>query len=70
MSLQDLIILSEKCEKLQAENAKLREVANLYANKYMWQGTHIGPSDYWFDDKSGMFIGGKRARQVLKELED
>lgn len=55
-------------EKLQTENKKLREALEFYANKYSWQGTHIGPSDYWFDDKQGYYFGGLRAREALKEV--
>lgn len=56
-------------EIIKAENKKLREALSHYANKYCWQGTHIGPSDYWFDDTQGYWLGGKRARETLKEVD-
>jgi hypothetical protein len=58
----------KEIDKLQVENKKLREALCFYANKYAWQGTHIGPSDYWFDDKQGYYFGGLRAREALKEV--
>lgn len=62
--------MNEEIERLKAENAKLKECVNIYANKYAWHGTHINSDDLWFDETQGYFTGGKHARQVLKELED
>lgn len=76
MSLQDLIILSDKCEKLEAENAKLRECVEFYANFMNYlnlpeYGDRIFRTAVFSDmEEINEFTkyGGKRARQVLKEL--
>ena len=74
--------LTNEVEKLQAENAKLRECVEFYADKLNWyDNTQINGSDQKaiFKDAEDcliksinkhIIIGGKRARQVLKELGD
>lgn len=66
-------------EKLQAENAKLKECVEFYANQSNWMGWYrdvdtIRSSDCEpaksIEDDFDILLGGKRARQVLKELED
>jgi len=46
-------------EKLQAENKKLRECVEFYANNF----------NYSINGKINILDGGKQARQCLKELE-
>lgn len=58
-------------EKLQAENAKLRECVEFYADKKSWdRGVCIGDGQFEHigDGPNCNYFGGKRARQVLKEL--
>lgn len=69
-------------KNLRAENEKLRECVEFYANKLSWyDNTQINGSDQKaiFKDSEDwliksidkhIVIGGKRARQVLKELEE
>lgn len=49
---------------------KQDEAINIYANKYAWNGTHINPDDYWFDETQGHFTGGKLARSTKQEVSD
>ena len=63
MSLQDLIILSDKCEKLETENAKLRELAMMVENNSLMPHKH---EDYY----TRLCCLSERASEVLKELED
>jgi len=64
------IILENK--KLQSENSKLRECVEFYAKTETWDadGWVVNSDIYAPWDKFGVMVGGKRARQVLKELED
>ncbi len=66
-------------DDLLAENAKLRECVEFYAKQSNWMGYHrdvdcIRPCDCEPEkaDEDGfdIMLGGKRARQVLKELGD
>lgn len=58
-------------ERLEAENAKLKECVEFYARTSSWNcyGSII-PEDQWFVEKWFETIGGKRARRVLKELDE
>ena len=73
--------LTNMCKKLQAENAKLRECVEFYADTNNWntkngecdtyiEGVITGDDLYspWGDQ--GIDVGGKRAREVLKELDN
>ena len=89
--------LSREMDKLQAENAKLRECVEFYADEKTWNKRSILPgniyspqymsieinydaylhevskdgagySGEWY--KNSGYVGGKRARQVLKELDE
>jgi len=71
MSLQDLIILQDKCEELEAENKKLREALEFYANKDNWENysDDIYPCYIKMKkDSDSNFYAGKKAREALKEL--
>lgn len=74
------MVARDRYEKLQAENAKLREVVSFYADRNSY---NVNPFEILtkysiarlikFDDVEEIDevnCGGKRARQVLKELED
>lgn len=73
-------VVAIKNERLQAENEKLRECVDFYANKLNWyDNTQINGSDQKaiFKDSEDcliksinkhIIIGGKRARTLLKEL--
>jgi hypothetical protein len=63
--------------KLEAENKKLREALEFYANQTSWMGYHrsvdiIARSDCEpakaLSDDFDIFLGGKRAREALKEV--
>ena len=89
--------MNEEIERLKAENAKLRECVEFYADEKSWNKRSIstgysyspqymsiginddaylhevskdgaGYSGDWY--KNSGYVGGKRARQVLKELEE
>ncbi len=70
--------LMEKIEKLQAENAKLRECVEFYANFMNYSnlpeyGDGVFRTAVFSDmEEINEFtkFGGKRARRVLKELEE
>jgi hypothetical protein len=55
-------------EKLKEENKKLVEALKFYANERYWEGREIDGDDWhdFYEDGNG--IGGKLARQVLKEI--
>jgi len=63
--VQDLLI---NIGKLQEENKKLVEALKFYANESYWEGREIDGDDWddYYEDGNG--IGGKLARQVLKEM--
>lgn len=70
MSLQDLIILSDKCEKLQAENTKLRECVEFYAQPWE-RGELDGELLVRKSESYDLFTEVHyKAKQCLKELED
>ncbi len=65
--------------KLQAENDKLKECVEFYGEVFNWRdsGQDYGHGTIKPDDKEDLseddrvrLFGGKRARQVLKELEE
>lgn len=76
----NMLELYEIIKKLQEENKKLRECVEFYADKLNWyDNTQINGSDQKaiFKDSEDcliksinkhIIIGGKRARQVLKEI--
>lgn len=53
-------------EKLQVENAKLRECVEFYANFQNWEGREIDGNDWhdFYEDGNG--IGGKRAIEFIR----
>ena len=55
-------------DKLKEENSKLVEALKFYANERYWEGREIDGDDWddYYEDGNG--IGGKLARQVLKEI--
>ena len=55
-------------DKLKEENKKLVEALKFYANERYWEGREIDGDDWddYYEDGNG--IGGKIARQVLKEI--
>jgi hypothetical protein len=57
-----------KCEELEAQNAKLRDALKYYASDHSWEGREVDGDDWhdFYEDGNG--IGGKLARQVLKEI--
>ena len=69
-------LLRKEIEKLQAKNKKLREALEFYVDRSNWIGNH-----YYFagilcdheplirEDGSPILLGGKRAREALKEME-
>ena len=77
---------SQNNAKLQAENAKLRECVEFYADRFSWTESEHPTHEYYagsirnddslveYTEACGDvfkdFCGGKRARQVLKELEN
>ena len=72
-------LVRREFEKLQAENAKLRECVEFYANRRSWKsngmpsggGNKIAIQIIKEDHETPALstYGGKRARQVLKELD-
>jgi hypothetical protein len=69
--------LALEFEKLQAENKKLREALEFYADQSSWMGYHrdvdtIRPCDCEpakaREDEFDILLGGKRAREALKEV--
>lgn len=67
-------------QKLQAENAKLRYCVEFYADTVSWDAVECSDTSivsgvilesdcYETWEKTEISVGGKRARQVLKELE-
>ena len=73
------VFKQKRVEKLEAENAKLRQGLELYAKVGVWgidkvgAMTAIDPSDHEdiFHQEIGITTrGGKLARQILKEVED
>lgn len=65
----------QKIERLTEENKKLRECLSFYANENNWKTDSTGCWDIIttddYDEQGYEFpIGGKRARQCLKELEE
>ena len=55
-------------EKLKEENKKLVDALKFYASSYSWEGREVDGDDWhdFYEDGNG--IGGKLARQVLKEI--
>jgi hypothetical protein len=62
--------LSNKVNALLKENQKLKECVEFYADITKWSGLTILDQDHnkTFEDSNNIYIGGKRARQCLKEL--
>lgn len=58
----------DRIQKLEEENKKLVEALKFYANERYWEGREIDGDDWhdFYEDGNG--IGGKLARQVLKEV--
>lgn len=70
---------ADEVNRLQAENKKLREALEFYANQTSWMGYHrnvdiIAPSDCEpakaLSDDFDILLGGKRAREALKEVSE
>lgn len=57
-------------QKLQAENAKLRECVGFYADKDNWIKPYIPKTEHYLAKYKYHKTGSKRARQVLKELDN
>lgn len=65
-----------KRNKVEFENAKLKECVEFYAKQSNWMGWHRDVDSMPFDtepakaisDEFDIMLGGKRARQCLKEL--
>lgn len=55
-------------DKLQEDKKKLVEASKFYASERHWEGREIDGDDWddYYEDGNG--IGGKLARQVLKEI--
>jgi hypothetical protein len=60
-----------RSERLDAENKKLREALEFYADKDAWQGGKENrcPSMVFGEDIGDDFCGGEVARKALKEIE-
>ena len=82
MSLQDLIILSEKCEELEKTIkkqsniiAKLKESNGFYADTSNWGQNKKSSFSQFLDSRdcdvgdSKKMIAGRLARQIKKEVE-
>jgi len=74
---QNVQVFMEKTKSLQAENAKLRKCVEFYSNTDNWLEEKDRNNLYTIikEDASDDYcdylrFGGKRARQVLKELEE
>lgn len=65
----EIMAIKFKCNKSQFENAKLRECVEFYADRKKWSPVYEGIHKYKTLYKVHR-TGSKRARQVLKELED
>ena len=61
---------NEEKEAALAQLKKAESVIRFYGNKYAWNGTNIGPSDYWFDNNAGHFIGGAKAREYFESKDE
>lgn len=75
----DALSLYEKLELERAKNKKLRDALDFYAKQSNWMGYHrevdtIIRSDCEpakaFEDGFDIFLGGKRAREALKEVDN
>ena len=71
--------LEDSIKKLKAENEKLKKCVEFYSEVFNWRdsGQYYGHGTIKTDDKEDLsdddrvrLFGGKRARQVLKELEE
>lgn len=74
----DLILdQHNEIEKLQKENEGLKKTVEFYADKNNWGGYHRDVLEIFGDSEPAIAsdgfkinLGGRRARQTLKELED
>lgn len=67
----------DRIQKLEEENKKLRDALEFYANQKSWYGlsndrdtvelSDCEPAESIIHEK-GIMLGGRRARQVLKEV--
>jgi hypothetical protein len=75
---EDVLALEKELNKLQAENKKLREVLEFYADSENWQSVQVGYGsrsqiknkdlqDTSSDDRPRL-VGGFIAREALKEV--
>jgi len=61
----------KKCVELLKENAKLKEALEFYADKSNWKsGFSLKVDDTKMTETNYLRVGGKRARQALKETEE
>jgi hypothetical protein len=62
------MIAADKLERLEAENARLRNVLSIYANPAYWQATQGDDQEYIFCQSAGMkiYVQGKAARAALE----
>ena len=63
--------LDEWIVEVQAENARLREALEFYASTSSWRGENGEDFKILFEDvslpnNSSSYVGGRRAREVLK----
>ena len=78
--LQNYVIVGygQGIKELKEENAKLRECVEFYADQSSWMGWHRHVDSMPHDtepakaisDGFDIMLGGKRARQLLKELNE
>lgn len=64
--------LIEKIQKLEAENARLKEALEYYADKNNWimrdDVQDVCPSDWEIEKKHSIPVSGRRAREALNYL--
>lgn len=70
-----ITLYKEKIKELEKENAKLRNTVEFYASEDNWMGWHRDVDAIRNDtepakaaDGFDIMLGGKRARQTLKDL--
>jgi len=67
--MDELKMLTEKLDKLRRENEMMKEALSFYSNQKNWKsGFSLRVDDTKLTETNGLRRGGKRAREVLKQI--